>query len=362
MLAEACILQLVAFGLLLLKMSAGTFPVMYTWYVVGTSGALLLLVVVLACARLKVEHALLLDVLRAGVHFHLALALTCIVYLALFAPGDSCHEPLEALVLRSRLQDTESMWFAQLGVVLGIALAVVQLLIVFFLGSAAHDDPKPSLPSLPAPLQVYRIVWTAVLLAQFTQLTVAVMLGQLCPGAIECTAENIDPQPRKGILDTTYKYIVPIAKIAVLLGVDLLEIGLRVLVQLGRVCLDLMPCLHSVPEVPEAALLRIRNTLLLLGCVWPVAVLWWYIYVMPSSECGHVFRAYNIVLAVLFSASSLWLGASIMYPPQEKPAGAVAWTSDTTAHFLHRETACCIGTQQTNRYAVAQFRRKVKIN
>jgi hypothetical protein len=339
-------------------MATGTFPVLYSWYVLGTSGALLLLIVVLACARLRVEHVMLLDVLRAGVHFHLALSLTCIVYLGLFAQGDSCHQPMEALVLRSRIQDTESAWFVQLGVVLGMALAIVQSLIVLFISTAAHE-PKPS---TTAPMQVYRVVWTAVLMAHFTQLTVAVMLRQVCPGAMECTAENIDPQRRRGILDTAYKYSIPIAKLAVLLAVDLLEIGLRVLIQLGRVCLQLTPCVSYVPEVPEAALTRIRNSLALLGCVWPVAVLWWYIYVLPSSECERVFRAYNVVMASLFSACSAWLAASIMYPQaREQPAG-VAWTKDTTAHFLNRDNACCIGTQQTSRYAVAEFRRKVKKN
>lgn len=70
MLAEPCIIQLVAVGLLVLKTSTGTFPVTYTWYVLGTSGVLVLLVVVLACAQFRVEHALLCDVLCASVHFH----------------------------------------------------------------------------------------------------------------------------------------------------------------------------------------------------------------------------------------------------------------------------------------------------
>jgi hypothetical protein len=363
MLAEACIIQLVAAGLLMLKMSTGTFPVMYTWYVFGTSGALLLLILVLACARLGVTHTLLEDSLRAGAHFHHALSLTCTVYLALLAQGDSCHEPLEPLLLRSRIQDPESIWFTQLGTVLGIALAIVQSLIVFFLSTAAHAPPNALKPeiALTAPIQTYRVVWTAVLLAQFTQLTVAVMLNQTCPGAIECTAENIDPQKRRGMLDTAYKYSTPIVKIAVLLGVDLLEIGMRVLVQLGRVCLHPTQRMRAVPDVPEAALTRIRNTLLLLGCVWPVAVLWWYIYVMPSSECERVFRTYNIAIAVLFSACSAWLGLSITFLPQTQPASA-AWPTDTNAHFLNRDNACCIGTQQTNRYAATEFRRKIKIN
>lgn len=99
----------------------------------------------------------------------------------------------------------------------------------------------------------------------------------MCCAPIECTAENIDPQKSKSILDTVYKYLLPMTKIAVLLGVDLLEIGMRVLIQLSRVCLDLTPCMHWVPEVPEATLTWIHNSLVLLGCVWPVAMLWWYI-------------------------------------------------------------------------------------
>lgn len=358
MLAEAGILHVAAFGLLQLKSSTGTFPVMYTWYVVGTSGVLFLLVVVLVCVRLRRQHPVLFQVMLAAVDFHVALTLTFVSYLATVVDQSKCSQPIEALLLRARLQESESTWFVYMAVVLGITLAIVQALLVWFIGSAARSDLAPA-PT--APMQAYRLMWTAVLLGQITQLTLHVHTRKLCESTIECTAENIDPQKYTGVLDTTHKYTTALVKLAVLLAVDLLELGMGVLVQASKVCLDLTPYRKGMPVLPPAVAARLQHSLVLLGCVWPVAVLWWFLYVMHDSECERVFHTYNVVVAVLFSTCAAWLGLSTIYPTPEQPVQEQSLWKTQTTHFLQRDTACCIGTQQTHGPSNTQFRRKIKL-
>lgn len=357
MLAEAGIFHLAAFGLLQLKSSTGTFPVLYTWYVVGTSGVLCLLIVVLVCVRLRRQHPVLFQFMLAAVDFHVALTLTFVAYLAMVVDQSKCNQPIEALLLRARLQESESTWFVYMAVVLGMTLAIVQALLVWFIGSAARSDLTPS-PT--APMQAYRLMWTAVLLGQITQLTLKVHTTKLCESTLECTAENIDPQKYMGVLDTAHKYTTVLVKLAVLLAVDLLELGMVVIVQVSKLCLDLTPYRKGMPVLQPAVAARLQHSLVLLGCVWPVAVLWWFVYVMHDSECERVFHTYNVVVAVLFSTCAAWLGLTILYPTAEQRVQEESLWKTQTSHFLQKDTACCIGTQQTH-HTSTQFRRRIKL-
>jgi hypothetical protein len=395
MLAEFGIFLVAAAGLLQAKASGGTLPVLYTAYVLGTGGAALLLAVVLGCVRLRMQHARLDGALRAGVHFQLALTSVFMAYLVLAAEGGSCDKPLEALLLQARLQDSEGAWMRQTGVVAGVALGLVQGLLAFFIGSAAHEDTDtspagppapapPPPPPPPAPTQVYRLVWTAVVLGQFTQLTLHVQLRALCAHApTDCTGEGLEPLQRLGSAAVWVKYRAAVLQTAVLLAVDVLDVAMHALMLALRVFRALT---GRGPWHPDAALLaRLQRDLVLLGCAWPVAAFWWLRGHQHDLECARVFRAYNTAMAVLLSASAGWLALSVLRPEAKRPeakrpeqgtavpgpdllrprlnarfsAGKAQATANFGPSFLHRDTACFIGTQQARMHAEGKGKTKV---
>jgi hypothetical protein len=229
---------------------------------------------------------------------------------------------------------------------------------------------------MTAPKQVYCLVWTAVVLGQFTQLTLHVQLQALCEHAMtDCAAEGLEPLHRLGVAAVWVKYRAPIAKTAVLLAVDVLEVaghGFALVLRVFRALTG------RGPWQPDAALqARVQRDLVLLSCAWPVAALWWLQWHQHDLECARVFRAYNTIMAMIFSASAAWLAFSVLRPPgvqkrRDQPALAPdslrpvqqharfsigaktnsnAYAKHPPQNFLHRDTACLIGTQQTRIHA-----------
>jgi hypothetical protein len=195
--------------------------------------------------------------------------------------------------------------------------------------------------------------------------------------------EGIEPLRRLGSAAVWAKYRAPVIKTGVLLAVDVLEVAVNGLVLALRVFRALT---GRGPWQPDAALqARVQRDLVLLTCAWPVAVVWWLRWHQHDLECARVFRAYNTVMAMLFSASAAWLAFSVLRPDapnasshassnassaqntntqsrqgmppdplrpgkQNARFSVGAKTSSANAkhphNFLHRDTACCIGTQQ----------------
>jgi hypothetical protein len=347
LLAEFGITHVAAAGFLQLRQASGTYPVLFSWYWLCASGALLLLAASLAYARL--QHALLDVALRAGMHFHLAVLVVLLSFLALAAGGPRC--PTASLLLGARAQESET-WLWPLGTVIGVTLATVQFLLCFFVASSSSPAAARS---GSAAEQAYRTCLTVVALGTFTQLALHVQLQHLCVPVFalaspalgdDCASESIDALASLGAGGVLAKYWTCFAKTAGLLAVDLLAVAADVLRLLWSLALQFMPASLGVSasgqrpghHAWQASLCR---AWMVLACIWPVGVVWWYTWHEHTSECMLVFRTYNIVAASIFSASAAWLFAHKL--------GNIggAHSPPPVIKQQYKNTACFIGTQQT---------------
>lgn len=359
LLAEFGITHVAAAGFLQLRQASGTYPVLFSWYWLCASGALLLLAASLAYARL--QHALLDVALRAGMHFHLAVLVVLLSFLALAAGGPRC--PTASLLLGARAQESET-WLWPLGTVIGLTLVTVQFLLSFFISSAS--SPAAARCG-SAGEQAYRTCLTVVALGTFMQLALHVQLQQLCMPAFasapldaDCLPESIDALSSLGAGELVAKYWTCVAKTAVLLAVDLLGLAANTLQLLWGLVVEFLPGglgystgQTTEPSPGQSFLCRFR---VLLACIWPVGVVWWYTWHEHTSECMLVFRTYNIVAASLFSASAAWL-----FVHNLSSADGASSPPRPAAHQQPRSTACFIGTQQTH-MTNTRLGRKAKLN
>jgi len=348
LLAEFGITHVAAAGFLQLRQTSGTYPVLFSWYWLCASGALLLLTASLVYARLR--RTLLDTALRAGMHFHLSVL---VVLLALLAHAqDSPRCPTASLTLGARVQESET-WLWPLGTVIGVTLATVQFLLSFFIASSPATTHGGS-----AAGQVHRICLTAVALGIFTQLVLHIQLAHLCWTLLlptdDCSSDSIEPLESLGVVRLWSKYWTCVAKIAVLLAVDVLRVCMGMLRLVWGLIANFLPNSPAwwFDRLSFAPALRTR-IMALLACIWPVVVSWWYVWHVHTSECILGFRTYNIVMAGLLSVSAVWLFFHMIHDARVPSA-----VTTIASKQQYRSTACFIGTQQTS----TLHKKKSKLN
>lgn len=202
---EYFLLDLLAVAFLFMKQSMGTFPVLYTVYVIAITLTYVLVLVVIVFTRTQRPHHFasgrLAQLLQVSLHFNVALTVVsvCFLVLAFIAKDNPTgnQDRLLVLLVYTSLQQPESQWVLGFGLLVALALALVLLVLSLFMTTslrrAIFDGHSSHTKSSSATNCLWQTIITVASLGLFVQMTLCIQVQDICrhtDGKAKCDLEQ----------------------------------------------------------------------------------------------------------------------------------------------------------------------------